>query len=206
MLTNKQIKIFEPLTRNITKESSIKEIKELSGEKSNNLLALTLKKFKKEALVTERKIGRSLLYTLNLDNDLVSNYITFSNNLKISNTALRAIKIIKEEVERHTPFFSIVVFGSYAIGKQTKESDFDIAVFIEEEGKRKNIESAIRLGELKTPLKIHSQVISEKEFLEMLKSEDENLGKQIARKHLSIYNSSIFYSLLKRGINNGFRY
>ena len=44
------------------------------------------------------------------------------------------------------------------------------------------------------------------EFLEMLMVDEENLGKQIARKHLSIYNPHIFYSLLKKGIKNGFRY
>jgi len=39
----------------------------------------------------------------------------------------------------------------------------------------------------------------------MLKADNENLGKQIARKHLAIYNSNIFYSLLKKGIKDGFR-
>jgi len=206
MLTNSQLRIFEPLTRNMLKECSIKEIKEACGEKSNNALALALKKFKEENIVKERRIGRSLIYMLNINNELVFNYIQLINTKKIPKLALRAIERIKEEVEKHTSFFSIVIFGSYAIGKQTKESDFDVAVFIEEENKRKIIESALKSSELKTPLKIHDHVISKDEFLEMLRVDEENLGKQIARKHLSIYNSHIFYSLLKKGIKNGFRY
>ena len=206
MLTESQLKILEPLTRNMLKEYSIKEIKEFSGEKSNNALSLALKKFKDENLVKERRVGRSLLYTLDINNDLVFNYITLVNTKKLPKSALRAIERIKEDVEKHTSFFSIVVFGSYAIGKQTKASDLDVAVFIEEENKRKIIEAAIKSSELKTPLEIHSNVISKEEFLEMLKIDNENLGKQIARKHLSIYNPHIFYSLLKRGVKNGFRY
>lgn len=206
MLTKSQFKIFEPLTKNMLKEYSIKEIKEACGEKSNNALTLALKKFKEENIVKERKIGRSLLYTININNELVFNYIQLINTKKLSKFALRAIERIKEDVEKHTSFFSIVIFGSYAIGKQTKDSDLDVAVFIEEENKRKMIETAIKSSELKTPLEIHSNVISKEEFLEMLKIDNENLGKQIARKHLSIYNSHIFYSLLKRGIKNGFRY
>ncbi|MBS3072050.1 nucleotidyltransferase domain-containing protein [Candidatus Pacearchaeota archaeon] len=206
MLTESQLRIFEPLTKNMLKEYSIKEIKEYCGEKSNNALSLALKKFKDEDLVKERRVGRSLLYTLNIDNDLVFNYITLINTKKLPKSVLRAIERIKEDVEKHTSFFSIVIFGSYAIGKQTKDSDLDVAVFIEEENKRKMIETAIKSSELKTPLEIHSNVISKEEFLEMLKIDNENLGKQIARKHLSIYNSHIFYSLLKRGIKNGFRY
>ena len=206
MLTESQLRIFEPLTKNMLKEYSIKEIKEYCGEKSNNALSLALKKFKDEDLVKERRVGRSLLYTLNIDNDLVFNYITLINTKKLPKSVLRAIERIKEDVEKHTSFFSIVIFGSYAIGKQTKDSDLDVAVFIEEENKRKMIETAIKSSELKTPLEIHSNVISKDEFLEMLKIDNENLGKQIARKHLSVYNPHIFYSLLKRGIKNGFRY
>lgn len=206
MLTDSQLKIFEPLTRNILKEYSIKEIKEFCGERSNNALSLALKKFKEENLARERKVGRSLIYTLNIDNELVFNYVQLINAKKLSKFVLRAIERIKEDVEKHTSFFSIVVFGSYVIGKQTKGSDLDVAIFIEEESKRKIIESALKSSELKTPLKIHGHVISKDEFLEMLKVDEENLGKQIARKHLSIYNSHIFYSLLKKGIKNGFRY
>jgi len=206
MLTENQLKIFEPLTKNILKEYSIKEIKESSREKSNNAMALALKRFKEENIVTERKVGKSLLYTLNIDNDLAFYYLAILNNKKILNPVKRAVKRIKEDVEKKTSFYSLVIFGSYATGKQTKESDLDIAVFIENENKRKEIESALKSSELKTPLNIHGHVISKDEFLEMLKTDEENLGKQIARKHLSIYNSSIFYSLLKKGIKNGFRY
>jgi predicted nucleotidyltransferase len=206
MLTKSQLKILEPLTRNMLKEYSVKEIKESCGEKSNNALSLAFKKFKDENLVKERKVGRSLLYTLNVENDLVFNYIQWISTKKLPKIVLRAIERIKEDVEKGTSFFSIVVFGSYAIGKQTKDSDLDVAVFIEEENKRKLIEVAIKSSNLKTPLEIHSHVFSKEEFLEMLKADNENLGKQIARKHLSVYNSHIFYSLLKRGIKNGFRY
>lgn len=206
MLTENQLKIFEPLTKNILKEYSIKEIKELSGEKSNNAMTLALKKFKEENLVIERRVGKSLIYTLNTDTDLVFYYLSILNNKKISRPLERAIKRIKEEVEKHTLFYSLIIFGSYAIGKQTKESDLDIAVFIEDESKKKIIESALKSSELKTPLEIHGHVITKDEFLEMLKVDEENLGKQIARKHLSIHNSHIFYSLLKKGIKDGFRY
>jgi len=206
MLTENQLKIFEPLTKNILKEYSIKEIKEISGEKSNNAMALALKKFKEENLVIERRVGRSLLCTLNTDNDLVFYYLSILNTKKISKLVERAIKRIKEEIEKHTFFYSLVIFGSHAIGKQTKESDLDIAVFIEKESEKKIIESALKSSELKTPLEIHGHVISKNEFLEMLKVDYENLGKQIARKHLSIHNSHIFYSLLKEGIKDGFRY
>ena len=97
MLTQIQLRLFEPLTRNLIKEYTIKEIKEASGEKSNNAIALALKKFKDENMVKERRVGRSLLYTLNLDNEVIFSYIQMINTQKISKLALRAIERIKEE-------------------------------------------------------------------------------------------------------------
>ena len=48
MLTKKQLTIFEPLVSRIFRECTIKNIKEESGEKSNNAISLALKKFKEE--------------------------------------------------------------------------------------------------------------------------------------------------------------
>jgi hypothetical protein len=42
-------------------------------------------------------------------------------------------------------------------------------------------------------------------MIEMLLNDEENLGKQIARKHMNVYNHQIFYDILKEGIKNGFR-
>lgn len=206
MLTEKQLKIFEPLTRNIFKECTVKEIKAASGEKSNNALALAFKKFKEEDLIKERKVGRTRVYAINAENDMVFNYLQLINMKKLPKSALRALEKIKNDAEKYTPFFSIAVFGSYAAGKQTKDSDLDVAIFIESEEKRKMLETALKSSELKTILEIHGQVITKDEFLEMLKADYENLGKEIARKHLIIHNLPPFYSLLKKGIKNGFKY
>jgi hypothetical protein len=40
----------------------------------------------------------------------------------------------------------------------------------------------------------------------MLKDKRENLGKQIAAKHIAVQNSAIFYSIVQEGVNNGFKF
>ena len=59
--------------------------------------------------------------------------------------------------------------------------------------------------ELKSLIKLDGHVITKDEFLEMLRVDYENLGKEIVRKHLVIHNPVIFYSLIKEGIKNGFK-
>ena len=43
-----------------------------------------------------------------------------------------------------------------------------------------------------------------KEFVEMLTNDEENLGKQIARKHLAVHNHQLFYGLMREGMRHGF--
>lgn len=205
MITEKQLKTFEIFAKKPFAEYTLKQIKELSKEKSNNALSIAMKRFRKENLLNEQKVGKSSLFTLNLNNDLVYYYIALANHLRLNNLAHRTIRMIKESVGKHTNFYSIVVFGSYATQDKKKESDLDIAIFIETEKLRKETQRALNSVELKSVLKLDGHVITKDEFLEMLKVGDENLGKQIARKHLVMYNHQIFYTIIQEGIKNGFR-
>lgn len=202
MITEKQLKILNIFAKNIFKEYTFKELKESLNEKSNNAIQIAIKKFKSENLINERKIGTSMLYKLNLNEDSVFDYITISNNSKLSKNAKLAMQRIKEEITKVTPYFSIVVFGSYAKETQTKDSDIDIAIFTDTN--KEKINAAINMAEDKSLSPLDTHIISEQEFLEMLNETKENLGKQIARNHITIHNSKIFYSILIRGANHGF--
>jgi len=205
MLTKKQLRIFKEFIKKPFKELTLKELKMLSKEKSNNALNIAMKKFKQEKLLNEKKVGKSSLYTLNLENNLIFYYMGLLNHETLPKQAHRTIEILKNELEKFTPFYALVVFGSYAIKKQTDASDLDVAVFVEKENKKKNIQIALSSTEQKSLIPFDGHVISKKEFLEMLKAEYENLGKQIARRHLALINPQLFYLLIKEGIKNGFR-
>ncbi len=205
MLTGKQFKIFEVFAKKPFAEHTRNQVKNESKEKSNNALAITINSLKKEEVVIEKKIGKSGILTLNLNNDLTFFYIELCNNQLLENPVKLSIKILKNEIDKQTHFYSMVIFGSYAIGKQKRTSDLDIVVFIECEEKKKRIEAAINSAKLKTPLEVDVHVVSQGEMAEMLANDEENLGKQIARKHLAVHNLQIFYSIIKEGMKHGFR-
>jgi len=205
MLTKKQLKILNLFSKNIFREYSYKEIKELSKEKSNSIIQDSIKAFLKEELITERKIGTSKLYLINHNNNKVYSYFEIFNRETLPKQVLNSVKGLEETLDKHTFFYSIVIFGSYSIGEQKKNSDLDIAIFIEQEDKRKIAEVVFKSMETKSLYKIDGHAITKDEFLEMLKVEYENLGKEIARKHLIIHNPIIFYSLIKEGIKHGFK-
>ena len=205
MLTKKQLKILNVFQKNSFKEHSYKEVKELSKEKSNSAVQAAIKAFLKEELITERAIGTSKLYLINHKNEKVYLYFETFNKESLPKQVLKTIKELKDTLDKHTFFYSIVIFGSYAAGEQEKKSDLDIAVFIEQEEKRKIAEAVFKSIELKSLIKVHGNVITKEEFLEILNADYENLGKEIARKHLIIHNPIIFYSLIKEGMKHGFK-
>lgn len=205
MITETQLKIFKVFVKRPFAEYTRKEIKKESKEKSNNALALTINSLKKEKVLIEKKIGKSGLLTLNMDNDLTFYYIALSNNKQIPRLAGLSLETLKKEIAEYTPFYSVVIFGSYAVGEQKKDSDLDVAIFIEGEAKMKQTEASANSAKLKSALEMDVHVIPKSEMLEMLANKEENLGKQIARKHMAVYNHRIFYEIVKEGMKHGFR-
>jgi predicted nucleotidyltransferase len=205
MLTKKQIKILNIFADREFSECSFKQIKELSKEKSNSIIQNAIKAFTNEELIKEKTIGTSKLYSLNHENSKVYSYLNLYIMENLPKQAKYSIKVIKELLEKSTYFYSMIIFGSYAINTQKKNSDLDVAVFIEDKNKRKELEASLKSAEMKSFLKIDGHVLTKEEFLDMLKIEQENLGKQISRKHLIVHNPEIFYSLLKEGVKNGYK-
>jgi predicted nucleotidyltransferase len=204
MLTPKQISIFEAFLKKPYKELTFREIKEFSKEKSNSSIQNAIAKYLKEELVKKREISNIILYSVNLENNLIFSYFDILANGKLPNPVKKSLEIIKKELS-DIEFLSLAVFGSYAEGKQKENSDLDIAIFANSEEDKKNCELSIKSAELKSLLRLDVHVITKEEMLQMLKDRYENLGKQIAYKHLAIQNPRIFYSIIQEGINNGFK-
>lgn len=206
MLTKTQLKVLEPMAKNLHREYSYKELKALSKMKSDNGFQIAINKFKEENLITEKRIGTSLLLKANLSNELLYSYIFIINFSKLPKNAFEAVQMLKQEIEKYVLFYSIVIFGSYADNTQTKKSDLDIAIFIPDIKKENEIRIAVNATKKKSLIELDSQIIANEEFLKMLKADYVNLGKLIAAKNLPLINPGIFYKILTKGVENGFKY
>jgi len=204
MLTPKQIKIFEAFLRRPYNELTYQDIKCYSNEKSNSVIQNAVAKFLSEEIVSKRLVGNIILYRLNLDNSSVFSYFDILIKERLPNLAKLCIERIKKELS-DVEFVSIAIFGSYTENKQAAKSDLDVALFVNSQKDKRNCELAMKSAELKCLLAIDAHVFIKDEMLQMLRDKEENLGKQIARKHLAIHNPAIFYSIIQEGIDNGFK-
>ncbi len=204
MLTKQQLTIFGVFKKDLFASLTFKQIKEESQQKSNNIVQIALKKFKEQDLVKTEITGDVTTYSLNHNNNLTFSYLNLINDLDIQKRKFpkEILSEIQKKILKQTDFFVLMVFGSYAKNKATEKSDLDIAVIVESQPTKKEIAPLLETVKRREIKLIDSHIFTRNEFLEMLKVESENVGKQIYKNSI-IYYGFIEYCNLIRGKRNG---
>ncbi len=194
MLTKKQVNLLN-VFQTPFEELTFKQIKERSEEKSNNLLQLALKDFKNNNLILSKKIGSTYVHKLNLENKSTLIYLDLINENHSLHVPI--LENIETSLKTVTPFFILIVFGSYAKKKNRKSSDLDVAILINDAFQKKDIEIIMETIKRRELQKIDSHIITLNEFKEMLKADYENLAKQIYKNNVVYYGYQTYVELLK---------
>ncbi|MEK6840656.1 MAG: nucleotidyltransferase domain-containing protein [Nanoarchaeota archaeon] len=195
MLTKKQLKIIDAFRKNLGMRLTAEQLRAITGIKSNNFLYKALGNAMHEGIIKTQTIGKSLLYNLEINHKSASYLGILGSELYALPQEI--LDKIEKQVTKKTIFFTATVFGSYAGGKQKKDSDFDIAFVVKEKKDIDVITPILESIKRKEILSIHFYVFTASDFIKMLKADEENLGKQIVKNHLTFYNPHLFYNLIK---------
>ena len=158
-----------------------------------------IKKFERQNLVITKKIGKSIVCSLNKNNSITKQHLTLASEayksyfLERSPLIKKMYKIIKENEAKE---FSAILFGSYAKGKEQKHSDVDIAFISNFKQEAKNIQSEFKAIEQIYDIEINVMIFTEKQFSDMLKTKGENVGKQILKNHVVLHNPELFWNIV----------
>ncbi len=149
-----------------------------------------IKKLAEERILALEKLGNSNQCTFNYiftEKVLAVEQQRKENLLKQKH--LKILDIRLQEIQN--PFYIALVFGSYATGKQTKQSDIDICIITDHEDIRKKAGQIIRT----LALPIHYLDFSAQEFISMLKTTEENVGKEIMKHNILLQGVEDFYRM-----------
>ncbi|MEK6892511.1 MAG: nucleotidyltransferase domain-containing protein [Nanoarchaeota archaeon] len=204
MLTKGQLSLLSVLKKDIFASLTFKQIKQQSRQKSNNMIQIALKEFQKQDLVNVKKTGDVTTYSLNLNNNLTLSYLNLINESEINKSKIpkNILEDIKNRAFKHTEFFILIVFGSYAKSEATKKSDLDVAVIVESEQTKKEFAPFLETIKRREIIPIDYHIFTRVEFLDMLKADFENVGKQIFKSNI-VYYGHIAYCNLIKGMKNG---
>ena len=144
----------------------------------------------KDFLIT-KQVGKAKTITLNLNNSVIKSHLVISSDEERKEFLKKQpiVRKISEELETKD---IVLIFGSYAKGKENEKSDID--VFIINKNGKKDI--TFTKYELLFRQKINPITVSIKEFKEMLKNREENVGKEVLKNHVLLKNPEHFWELV----------
>lgn len=153
-----------------------------------------LKRLKKENIVIDRKIGKSIVYKLKLDDVYVCQLTTF---LLVDEA--NHFKRWKEEFkEVGTKNRIVLIFGS-AIKNYAQARDIDIMIVQEKEDLQK-VNDFLKNKEEILPKKIHAIKLTRKDLLENLKKRDKVII-DIVKNAIVLYGQDKYVEILEHVTN-----
>jgi len=188
------LRLINALGKNFNNEITIRQLSKESEVPYTTTHRLVEKN---EELFRINKKGNVRLISLNLEDNITKNYLILSERREAESFIVKQpqFKVLKEELPKGD--YSLILFGSRAEGEHRKKSDVDLCI-INRDGK-KNINFS--KFELLFKLEINPICLSNKEFKKMLKEKEQNLVKEIIKKHIILHGEEYFWNLIWK---NGF--
>ncbi len=140
-------------------------------------------------------VGKSKTVCLKINNPVVKSYLTISSDEE-RKSFLQKQPVIKKIAGELDTKEVVILFGSYAKGKETEKSDVDLLI-INKDGKKS---LSFSKYELLFNKKINLIFVTAKEFKKMLQDKEENVGKQALKNHIILNNPELFWGLALDGI------
>ncbi len=166
--------------------------------KSYTLVYNNIADLEKEKIIVKHSIPPAQIITLN---DFAPTDILVNIELKRKNAFLKKhpwAEVMLEDIflDSDNLFFIMLVFGSYAKGKQTPKSDMDILVIVQDKKDINRIEHIIHKTYTKVKKGVHFAELSD--FKEMIKNTNEfNVGNEARKHHIILHGAEAYCQLLK---------
>jgi len=144
-------------------------------------------------LVHAKKIGQTVLCSINpneFNEDIFIAELSRRENL-LKNKDLSSLYSYFKDIKE--PFFILLLFGSYASGKNRKGSDIDLMLITNNENTKEKIKSKIAL----IPWEIHLTQFNSEEFIAMLKTTEFNVGKEAFYNNIILYGIEDYYRMIQ---------
>jgi len=94
------------------------------------------------------------------------------------------------------PYFTLILFGSYVKGTESKKSDLDTLIIIPERIFEKETEAAIGSIQHISPVGIHETILTNSEFLELLKQKKPNVAWEAIDNRIVPYGAEALLKML----------
>ena len=200
-MNNIKLKIVALFSKDLGKELTIHQIKN-ELKRSYHFIYDNTTKLIEENILNKKTRGHSTVCSLNLKNEktkamLILNSIDEKEQLLDKKAIKSLFGGLVSNITSRIEVLSIVLFGSYAKGMETKSSDIDLLIISDKKDKNNLIQREIDALETMYDYKINQIVVSTKMFKDMITSKAElNVGKEALNNHITLYGAEIFWKIV----------
>ena len=186
-----KLKIINYLGKNIGKSFTMHEL--------SSLIHIPYATFhrtisKMPDLIIKEKAGKATLIKLN-DIPIIKPYLAISSEEEKKEFLKKSPLISKISSELEAKDI-VILFGSYAKKTENEKSDIDLMIINKDGSKSLSFSKYETLFKKK----INPIFITEKEFKQMIKEKEENVGKQALSNHIILNNPERFWEQALNGI------
>ncbi len=195
LFTKTQIKTLKLLCSAITKSYSIRAISRDIKQSYPLTYNSTKDLIKKGFIIEDEHRLLSLNYKLNF-HDLA--YIESLRAEEFLKKHKEIMLFVDEVLKKMEGFFTLLIFGSYAIGEEKESSDIDILMIIEKtEDADKEEKFLNRIADIYLK-KHHCYIIGKESVKEMIKERDKlNVINETLNKHIIFFGADDYYRLMR---------
>ncbi|MDO8741161.1 MAG: nucleotidyltransferase domain-containing protein [Candidatus Woesearchaeota archaeon] len=194
-ITNIKLMILKQYLSNYLAQYHVRQLAQLI-KKSHVTLLPHLKTLEKDKVMVSKKAGKNKVYSLNMENVAVRNYIVVAELIETA-TFIEQVFVIKKifsDIFELNLGGTLLVFGSYAKRAFTKDSDIDLLYI-------GNITES-QIGEIRNIGKIYGKIINAKKstiknFEDAVRRKDP-LIMEILKNHILLQNAELFVDILWR--------
>jgi predicted nucleotidyltransferase len=184
------------LTGELENEFSIREIAKSIGQ-DYKIVFNTMIQLKKRELVHVRRVSNINRCSALLSPENAAVYGFVAERCSAKKLAMQLYSALREiPAATANPFYSMLVFGSYAKGTARKGSDIDVMFVTACKDQETEIEAAVNRTETLNAIKVHPVVLTAKEFKKGIV--DESVAREAIRKHLIIAGGEQFFALIAK--------
>ena len=190
-----ELKIVDLLARNTERKFTINEIA-TSLKEYYSFVHRSVNKLINDSVVTKEKAGKSYLCSINLGTEKTIALVNLSEIEKKNEfyNSNKELKIILEDfvksIESAVNAISIVLFGSYAKGTVTKESDIDILLISKTKA---GIDKTTKEIYAKYGKEINPVIMTSEDFK---RQKDRAIIKEVIKNHYVLYGVEKFVNLV----------
>lgn len=196
-LEKTDMKILGHMVKGVSREYSMKELAD-QLETPYVKIHSSIQRLANKNIIKKRVLGKSHYCSFDYKNNLDVACFTEAQRARDFADKNRHIKIFFDNVQENLAFpdYSLAIFGSYAKKTQTKNSDLDLAV-ITEKGDLEKAERTINALARTSNMKIHVVGFTYNDLIEMLKSKELTVGKEIINGHIILHGCEQLYECIR---------